>query len=347
MPETMQAAFFAGEGAVELREVPIPEPGRGEVLLDIRACGICGSDVHQFAGRWPQPPFVIGHEIAAEVCAVGEGVTDWAPGDRVCVEPFLYCGTCRYCMAGRYYQCETMGFLTLTADGGFAEKMVCPAYTLYRLPENVNFATGALAEPLAVGVHAVRVVEVNGADEVLVLGAGTIGQMTAVAAQAFGARRVAITARHDFQAQAAGQLGIDEVFSTDPETLRQQVARSFAAGPSVVFETVGSAGGTFQQAVDLTGKLGRVALLGGNTGPVDSFDFSPMPAKELTLYAPLAYAQIGPKRDFELAVQLLAASPETYTPLLTHRFCLSEIQAAFELATHKRDSRALKVMMVR
>jgi D-arabinose 1-dehydrogenase-like Zn-dependent alcohol dehydrogenase len=134
MSETMQAAFFAGEGALELRELPVPQPGAGEVLLEVCACGICGSDLHQFAGRWPQPEFVPGHEIAGEILAVGEGVSGWSVGDRVCVEPFLYCGACRYCMAGRYYQCAEMGFLTLTANGGFAEKMTCPAYALYRLP---------------------------------------------------------------------------------------------------------------------------------------------------------------------------------------------------------------------
>ncbi len=347
MSEAMQAAFFAGNGAVELRKVPVPEPGPGEVALDIRACGICGSDLHQFEGRWPQPQFVVGHEIAGEVCVVGEGVNEWVIGDRVCVEPFLYCGTCRYCMAGRYYQCDAMGFLTITADGGFAEKMVCPAYALYRLPGNVDLASGALVEPLAVGVHAVRVVEVNGADEVLVLGAGTIGQMTAAAAKAFGARKVAITARHGYQAEAARRLGIDDVLTTEPEMLQQQVTNTFAAGPSVVFETVGSACGTFQQAVDLAGRLARVALLGGNTGPVDSFDFSPIPTKELTLHAPLAYSQIGTRRDFELAVELLAAAPEAYAQLITHRFCLSDIQQAFELATHKSSSKAIKVMMVR
>jgi threonine dehydrogenase-like Zn-dependent dehydrogenase len=250
-------------------------------------------------------------------------------------------------MAGRYYQCGEMGFLTLTAHGGFAEQMVCPAYTLYRLPADLDFATGALAEPLAVGVHAVRTVEVNGADEVLVLGAGTIGLMTAAAAKAFGARRVAITARHDFQAEAARRFGADTVLSTDPEALRRQVSEVLPSGPSVVFETVGSAHGTFQQAVDLAGRLGRVALLGGNTGPVASFDFSPLPTKELTLYAPLAYAQIGTARDFGVAVDLLAARPETYAHLITHRFALSGIQEAFELAADKSASRAIKAMMVR
>lgn len=346
MPDTMQAACFAGPNALEVRDVPVPHPAPGEVLLDIRACGLCGSDLHQFAGRWPQPPFVPGHEITGEILALGDGVTGWAVGDRVCVEPFTYCGACRYCMAGRYYQCPEMGFLTLTADGGFAEQMTCPVYTLYRLPEALDLVIGALVEPLAVGVHAVRTVGVDGADEVLVLGAGAIGLMTAAAAHAFGAT-VAVSARHDFQADAARALGIPTVLSADPETLREQVAALFPAGPSAVFETVGSAHGTFQQAVDLAGKLARVALLGGNTGPVASFDFTPLPTKELTVYAPLAYAQLGTRRDFSVALNLLAAAPDCYAHLITHRFALRDIQQAFALATDKHRSHALKLVMVR
>lgn len=347
MQTTMQAAYFAGPRRLQVRPVPVPSPGPGEVLVQVRACGLCGSDLHQFEGRWEQPPFVPGHEIAGVVSARGEGVDRWQPGDRVCVEPFLYCGQCRYCLAGRYLHCPKMGFLTLTADGGFAEYVTCPAYGLYRLPEALDFEAGALAEPLAVAVHAARVAGVGAADEVLVLGAGTIGLLSAAVARAFGSRRVALSARHPFQARAAGDLGLLEVLSADPALLAAQVAALFPAGPSVVLETVGSAHGTFQQAVDLAGVLARVALVGGNTGPVDSFDFGPLSAKELTVYGSGAYAQLGTRRDFDLALDLLADEPDRYARLITHRFDLPDVQEAFELATDKQRSEAIKVMMVR
>jgi len=347
MPNTMPAAFFAGVRKLELRTVPIPEPGPGEVRVDVRASGLCGSDLHQFEGRWEQPPFVPGHEVAGEITAVGAGVCGWQVGDRVCVEPFLYCGRCCYCLTGRYFHCEAMGFLTLTAHGGFGEAMVCPQYTLYRLPGNVGYETGALAEPLAVGVHAVRLAHVSGADEVLVLGAGTIGLMSALAARAFGARTVAITARHRHQARMARELGLEVVLPTEAEALAAAVAEVFPRGPSVVLETVGSAHGTFQQAVQLAGKLGRVALVGGNTGPVDSFDFAPVSAKELTVYGSGAYAQIGTRRDFAVALDLLESDPELYVKIITHRFDLVDIQRAFEIAGDKAAQEAVKVMMVR
>ncbi|MHB8996226.1 MAG: zinc-dependent alcohol dehydrogenase [Armatimonadota bacterium] len=347
MENAMQAAFFEGLRRLQLREVPAPEPCQGEVVVDIRASGICGSDLHQFEARWEQPQFVPGHEIAGVIDSVGEGVCDWQPGDRVCVEPFLYCGRCSYCMTGRYFHCPKMGFLTLTADGGFAEKMVCPQYTLYRLPDNVDYEAGALAEPLSVAVHAVRLTQLGGADEALILGAGTIGLMAIAAARAFGARKVAVSARHEHQTEAARRLGADVILPTDAEALSAAVEEAFPRGPSVVLETVGSAHGTFQQAVQLAGRLGRVALVGGNTGPVSQFDFSPIASKELTLYGSGAYAQIGTRRDFDIALELLAAEPELYKQLITHRFYLSDIQEGFEIAADKSRRHAIKVMMVR
>lgn len=347
MPDTMLAAFFAGVRKLDLRQIPVPEPGPGEVRVSIRASGTCGSDLHQFEGRWEQPPFVPGHEVAGDISAVGDDVCGWQAGDRVCVEPFVYCRRCRYCLTGRCFLCEKMGFLTLTANGGFTAEMTCSDYALHRLPANVDYEAGALAEPLAVGVHANRVTQVTGADEVLVLGAGTIGLLSAATAKTFGARKVAVTARYPHQAQMAQTLGLDAVLPTEASALAQAVDEIFPRGPSVVIETVGSAQGTYQQAIQLAGKLGRVALLGANTGPVESFDFSPIASKELTLYGSDAYAQIGTRRDFEVALDLLASEPELYKQVITHRFQLPDIQKNFEIAADKAGHRAIKVMMVR
>lgn len=347
MAETMQAAFFAGERKLEVREIEMPRPAAGEVLIEVKACGLCGSDLHQFDGKWDQPQYVPGHEIAGEVIEVGEGVCQWQPGDRVCVEPFLYCGHCCFCMAGRYFHCGEMGFLTLTAHGGFAEKVVAPSYALYRLPEALSFEVGALAEPLAVGVHAVRLAQVDYADDVLVLGAGTIGLMAMSAANSFGAHLVAISARHHYQRQAAYKLGADQVLDTDEQQLAEQVSAMFERGPSVVLETVGSAAGTFQRAVDLAGRLGRVVFVGGNVGAVDRFDFEPISRKELTVYGSGAYAQLGVRRDYEVTLDLLMQKPTIYAQLVTHRFNLNEIQYAFDMAINKHESQAIKVMMVR
>lgn len=347
MSETMQAAFFAGPGKLELREVPVPHAGPGEIVLEVRACGICGSDLHQFEGRWPQPEFAPGHEVAGEIIEIGEGVQDLQVGDRIAIEPFVYCGHCCLCMAGRYYQCDGMGFLSLSANGGFAERMVTPAYAAYRLPDSLSFETGALVEPLAVAVHGSRLANINFSDEVLVLGAGSIGLLTASTANSFGAHKVAVTARHHYQRQAAYALGVDHVLSTDVSELKEQMKGFFTHGPSVVVETVGSSAGTYQLAVDLAGPLARVVFIGANTGTVQEFNFEPVMSKELTLYGSGAYAQIGTRRDYDVAFDLLAQKPTIYAQLITHKFELKDIQHAFELARHKTESQAIKVMMVR
>jgi L-iditol 2-dehydrogenase len=339
MPEMMDAVFFDGPGKLAIRQIEAPVPGPGDVIVDVQASGICGSDVHQLEGRWPQPPFVLGHEIAGAVSMVGEGISEALLGTAVCVEPFLYCGKCRFCRAGRYLLCPQMGFLTLTEHGGFAAKVRTPAYSVYALPGNVSMEVGALAEPLAVAVHGARLASVSSADDVLVIGAGTIGLMAVAVARHFGARRVRVTARHSHQAEAARMLGADEVLGSGGPFDGDDA-------PDVVIETVGSAASTFQTAINAAGKLGRVVLIGGNTGTMDGVDLKPIVDKELTLYGSGAYGQIGLRADFELARDILRARPEVFERLITHRFPLAQIEAAFDAMLHKKDSGAIKVMIV-
>lgn len=346
MPQTINAAFFDGKGKLAVRQIEVPSPGPGEVLIDVKASGVCGSDLHQFAGRWQRPEFAPGHEVAGVITAIGAEVADVQPGDRVCVEPFTYCGSCRYCLAGRYFQCPEMGFLTLTAHGGFAESLLAPSYALYRLPDTVSLEAGALAEPLAVAVHAARLAGISGADGVLVLGAGTIGLMCVAAARHLGSHGVYITARHAHQAEAALALGAAGILSTETEELRRQIEQHFDRGPEVVMEAVGSAARTFQQAIEVAGKLGRVALMGGNTEPMDGINLEPVIMKELTIYGSGCYGQIGTRKDFEITLEILESRPEAFEKLITHRFALEEIQEAFETAADKARTKAIKVMVV-
>ena len=346
MSDRMCIACFDGEGRLSLRDIPLDQPGPGEVVVEVRAAGVCGSDLHQFLGRWPRPEYAAGHEVAGVVKEVGPGVTDVAPGDRVCVEPFLYCGECRYCMHGRYFQCPDMGFLTLTAHGGFAQFLIAPCHALYRLPDTVSLEVGALAEPLAVAVHAARLASVCGADDVLVLGAGTIGLMAVAAARHMGSPSVYITARHPHQAEAAMRLGAKGALSTDTATLKEEIADRFLRGPEVILEAVGSDARTFQQAVDVAGRLGRIALMGANTGPMDDINLAPVIKKELVIYGSGCYSQIDTRRDFEIAVSILAADPEVFESMITHRLPLAEIQTAFETALDRGKTKAIKVMIV-
>jgi len=338
---TTRGAFMVGPERLEVREVELSPLGPEDVLLRIAACGVCGSDLHQYHGRWPQPEVVAGHEIGAVVEETGTEVSELRPGDPVCVEPILRCGRCRYCLTGRYLLCERGGFISVQAHGGFAERIVVPAYCCFRLAADLDPELGAFAEPLSVGLHAVRLAAPTGADTVLVLGAGAIGLMTVAAARAMGAGRVFVTARYLHQAEAARALGADETLSADGAT--EALREVCPDGPDVVVETVGTVGGVTGEALQLVRKLGTVVLVGGVTAPVP-IDLGPIIYGELRVLGSPCYGQTGVRKDFEIAAELLSTRVVDVAPLVTGRFPLDEIGRAFRAAADKRRG-AVKVLV--
>ncbi len=183
----MLAAFCTARDTITVKDTEAPKPGPGEALVRVRVCGVCGSDLHCLDGSLPvNPDIVLGHEFAGEVAELGEGVERIAVGDRVAVEPALRCGRCDYCLSGRYHLCRKR---QLAPDrGAMAEFITMPAYTLYKLPDGVDFEIGALTEPLAVAVHGLHLVNARAGERVLVMGAGTIGLMAVLAAKRHGRR---------------------------------------------------------------------------------------------------------------------------------------------------------------
>src|SRR5215467_7136057 len=235
----MQAAFCRGAGNVVLDDVERPTPGAGEVVVRVRNCGICGSDLHWYHDQMMIPSVCPGHEIAGEVADVGAGVTSLKPGDPVALEGIASCGRCRYCAIGEYQRCPRVRVVGITIPGGFAEYVRMPAAHCFRVPTGVDFATAALSEPLGVAVHGVRLAGLEIGQQVAVLGAGTIGLMAVVAARAGGAGEIIVTARRPQQKAAALALGADRVFADDDEG-----ALFEAAGESPIDLVVESVGGT-------------------------------------------------------------------------------------------------------
>jgi len=339
---TSRGAFFAGRERLELREFELPPMGSGDVLLRVAACGVCGSDLHQFHGRWPRPEVVIGHEVGAVVEQVGSEVARVQPGDKVAVEPILRCGECRYCRTGRYLLCSSGQFLSVGVHGGFAEHMVAPAYCCHKLGDGTDPTLGAFGEPLSVGLHAVRIAEANGDDAVLVLGAGTIGLMSVAAARAMGAGRIIVTAKYPHQQQAARRLGADIVLEPG-EGLVEKVRAVCPEGPDIVIETVGTVGGVTQQALQVVRKLGTVVLVGGITDPSE-LNLQPIIFNELRVLGSPCYGQVGTKQDFEIAAQLISDGTVDVASLVSARYPLDGIQQAFLAADDKRQG-AIKVLV--
>ena len=325
---TMMAAFIGGKERIEVREVPVPSPGPGEVLLRVRACGICGTDLHFYRGELPAVPNVSpGHEFAGEVAELGEGVQGFAPGQRVLVEPLRTCRECAYCRTGSYQLCPKRVLLGTFVPGGLAEQAAVPAYTLYSLPEALDFELAALVEPLAVAVHGLHLVELVFGEKVMVLGSGSIGIMTALAASAQGAEVIA-TYRYEQQAQAALAAGASRVVAAD------EAAGLDDEKPDVVVETVGGLADTLNQAVGLVRPGGRVSVLGLFTQPVQVNALTVM-LNEVRAAGAVTYCRPGQQSDFDVALGIIQADPERARAVVSHRFPLAEAAEAFRTAADK------------
>ncbi len=317
--------------------MPRPEPGPGQVVVRVRNCGICGSDLHYWHGGFPVPVVCPGHEISGEVADVGAGVGRLKAGDRVAVEPLISCGHCTACRIGEYQLCRDYKILGTHADGGFAEYLLMPESALFVLPPSLDWATAALTEPLAVGVHAVRLANIRLGDRVLVLGAGTIGLLAALAAVEAGAAEVLITARHPHQRAAAERLGA-RVFGEGRDELS---AYAFENPIDVSIETVGGEADTLNQALFSTRAGGTVAMLGVFTGSPHISTLVLM-LKEIRLVGSMMYGRSGARADFDVAVELLRKRADDVAALITHRLPLAEIQQAYRVAADKAQ-RSIKV----
>jgi 2-desacetyl-2-hydroxyethyl bacteriochlorophyllide A dehydrogenase len=336
----MQSALCTGHRTIELREVARPEVSDGNVVVRIRRCGICGSDLHFFHGGFPAPPVCPGHEISAEVAQVGRGVSQLLEGDLVAVQPLVVCRECAFCRSGDYQLCRGMQILGNSLEGGFAEYVAVPGYALFQLPRGVDVELGALAEPLAVSVHAARIGGIRIGDRVLVQGAGTIGLTAIAAARAAGAGDVWATARHPQQALAAQRLGASRVF-TGPHAEAELSDASDTGAIDVVIETVGGTSDTLTIATHLVRRGGTIVVLGIFTA-APAINPLLLVLKEIRLIGSIVYGRTAARADFDIALDLLARQPEVFRSLITHRFALSDLQQGFETAADKQSG-AIKV----
>ena len=335
---TMKAAFCTGKQTIEVREADVPKPGAGEVLVRVQVCGICGTDLHFYNGQLPSMATMLpGHEFCGEVAEVGLGVTGFAAGDRIVVEPIRACRECAYCRTGQYQICAKHVLLGTFIPGGLAEYVCVPAYTLYALADGLDWDLGALVEPLAVAVHGLHIAEVAMGERVVVMGSGAIGVLTVLAAKAAGAGEVTVTYRHDHQGQAALAAGADRVLK-DGETAGLE-----KDGIDVVVETVGGAAPTLSQALGIVRPGGRISVLGLFTQPVQMNALGLM-LKEVKMAGGLTYCRPGQHSDFDTALSILRAHPDKARAIITHRFPLSEAAQAFATAADKTTG-AIKVQV--
>ncbi|MEO6025697.1 MAG: alcohol dehydrogenase catalytic domain-containing protein [Candidatus Binatia bacterium] len=330
----MRAAFLTDQRRFELRHVPLPTAGPGEALIDVHACGICGSDVHFFVGGSPPPRVCPGHEIAGRIVTAVGGLR---AGDPVVVEPLRSCGSCASCRAGEPNLCPQVEILGSRLPGGFAEAVVVPATSIHPLPRDLDLSLATLVEPLAVAVHAVGLAASEPGRTIMVLGGGTIGLLTAFVAARAGCA-VTIAVRHEHQRRAALRLGAARVVSGDRTGVLDAAAMQ---PPDVVFEAVGGRSDTLDMALAAVRPGGTIVTLGLFTQPIVLHPIRFL-AKEVHLVSSMMYSRKGRVADFVTAIDLLSHGREELATLITHHVPLAAIEEGFTLASDK-SSGAIKV----
>ena len=349
----MRAGIYCGPGKIALAERPLPAPGPGEVRLRITACGLCGTDLHMVHSPHPiiDVGSTMGHEMAGTVDDLGQGVSGFAAGEPVVVEPLASCGDCEPCRGGRDSICRELELYGLRRPGGFADAVVVPAHRLYRVPRALDPALAALAEPFAVAIHGLRLSgagKANPPARLLILGAGAIGLAVAAVARAWGFGHVAITARYPHQERLAKRIGAHEVLNAgaaeDLAAQHEGAGRLAGMDADLVVETVGGHADTMTAAGIALAPGGTICILGVFLGPL-TLDSLAMLGKEARLQWSNCYARRPGEADFAEAVRILAAGGDTYAELLTHQVPLDEIDRAFEIAGDK-GSGAVKVTVI-
>jgi L-iditol 2-dehydrogenase len=303
---------------LELADFPQPEPGPGEVLIRVAACGICGSDVHGYDGTSGRriPPIVMGHEAAGVVAATGAGVARFKPGDRVTFDSTVYCGECAFCKRGEVNLCDRREVIGVSCGdyrrhGAFAEYIAIPERILYQLPEAMSFPEAAMLEAVSVALHAVHVTGDLKGQTVLVIGAGMIGLLTMQAARAAGAARVMIADIDATRLNLACSLGNDGALNLSGAELTQEILQQTGGvGADVVLEAVGR-NETIAAAIDSVRKGGTVTLI-GNITPKVELPLQKVVSRQIRLQGSAASAGEYPE-----AIDLVASGKIKVKPLIT------------------------------
>jgi (R,R)-butanediol dehydrogenase / meso-butanediol dehydrogenase / diacetyl reductase len=328
----MKAVTVGPEQTLEVSEVDDPVAGDGQVVVDVAACGICGSDLHMLPSGVLPEGAVLGHELAGTVAAIGSGVEGWSTGDRVCVYPFAPVDHLDIALA------MSSGLGIGANQGGYAEMMACDAGMLWRLPEGVELEHGALVEPLAVGLHGIDVSGARPEQPVCVLGCGPIGAMTLVGLLARGFTDVVVVEPNGGRRALAERLGAPHV--TGLESVHEAVLGALGGrAPEAVIECAGHVDAP-GLAVELIAPQGTIALVGMLEEPVPISQLNMM-LKEAVLRGSFAYRP----KDFDEAIEMLAARRVPVGELVTSRHPLEDTVACFgEL--RRPGTEELKILLV-
>jgi L-iditol 2-dehydrogenase len=339
----MKAVFVKGHSAVSVDEIEAPEMASdGDVLVRMRACGLCGSDLEKVYGEYGMTSGRLGHEPAGEVVAAGKAAKGFAPGDRVFIHHHVPCYSCHYCLHGDYTMCPEYQKSNI-APCGLAEQFIVPAWNvsrggLIKLPDEMTFDEASLIEPLACCIRAWNKCDFQRGDDIVVLGAGPAGLMHVILARAFGAGKVFVSDVNDFRLNFAKKYGV-ETFNSMTDFAQKIKEQTGGRGVDIAVVATGSTKALLQ-SFDMTRRGGKIMMFGvPPKGSAVSYDMSRLYSNEHSLIPSYAASEI----ETNQAIKLIAEKRIDIASLITHRFDIKDASAAIKCAHEAKD--AMKVIV--
>ncbi len=331
------AAYVLENRKMTFGEAKMPEVGIHDVLIKMKYCGVCGSDVHFYEHGEPEfpdvYPFILGHEGAGEVIEAGSAVRNLKVGDRVAIEPGIPCRTCEWCSGGRYNLCPNVVFPSAPREPGILREYVChPADLCFKLPDSMSYEEGALIEPLAVAMTAAREAGARIGQSAVILGGGCIGLVTLLALRAMGLSNITVVDLFDIRLNKARELGARNVVNareTDP--IAEVIRLHDGLGPDLVFETAGSTVAA-SQTIKMCKRGGTIMIVGNVTGET-RIDFQLMTNKELTIKSNFRYRNIYPT-----TIDAVASGKIDVKSIISRYYTLSEAPQAFEDCINEKST---------
>ncbi len=341
----MKALLYTEPYTLAYTDVPDPTIGADDVLIRVKACGICGSDVQGYTGKTGRrlPPLIMGHEAAGLVEKAGANVADFKPGDRVCFDSTVYCNACPACRQGLFNRCVHRQVLGVSVPefkrhGALAQFIAVPHWIVARLPDDMSFVQAALLEPASIGTHAANRRPIGESDTTVVIGAGTIGLFILQAAKLRGAKRTVACDLNDFRLDLARQVGADVCINSQDRPLKEAIGElTEGRGAEITFEAVGFAE-TFGQAISIT-KTGGSVVAVGNLAKQTEFNLQELVSRELTFTG--SYASSG---EFRTCIDLIASGRMDVGPLVSEVLPLEDGPSAFKRLLDGKEN-LLKIVL--
>ena len=346
MKKTMLAGLISKKNKYEIKKIDVPKMFEGSALVKVKTCGICGTDTHNFfdsSNNKHSHVKPVGHELSGQIEELPKKYNGSLKiGDRVAVNMSAgkSCGNCFYCYSGYTRHCLKQ---SIDTGGGFAQYVTRNPLGLYRISDDMSWNDGALVEPLAIAVHGLRYSSFKSGMNIAIVGSGTIGLSTIVAAKFFGASKIIASAKYPHQADAAKKMGADIVVNTSVGELENAcMEQTKGMGVDIAVETVGGIqNNTIVQASNCVKPVSNVLILGIFSKPILIDLMDPM-LKEINYINTTSYAIINGISDFQLAIDILSSGNHPFSSIVSHKFTLKDIHIAFEKAYYKKNN-SLKV----